>query len=253
LTEPNLQNQVVVIIGAGRWPGPALALAFARHRAIVAVNDLSPILLDPLEDAAQRLPGKIKSYTVDATRGMPLRAMLDEIDEDWGKIDILINNPRIQPDRPILDMDEWDWQRTVDMNLNGPFLITKLVGRQMRELGQGVILNLVDTNPQILSSPGSSAYSASQAGLLALSETAARELIAYNIRVHTLCPDTEVLYPTDINEISAEATALSAHPGEALTRLALYLSSPAAAHLTGQTFWVNREQFTPQPKTKPME
>jgi NAD(P)-dependent dehydrogenase (short-subunit alcohol dehydrogenase family) len=144
-------------------------------------------------EAGQSLPGTIKAYVADATKGMPLRAMLDEVLEDWGRIDVLINNPRVIPSVPIMDMDEWDWQRTVDMNLNGPFLVSKLVSRSMIEQGQGTILNIVDTT-EAINQPGCSAYAASQTGFLAFSKAAAQELMAYNIRVYTLCPDRDLLH-----------------------------------------------------------
>jgi NAD(P)-dependent dehydrogenase (short-subunit alcohol dehydrogenase family) len=188
-----LENRVILIIGAGRWPAPILALTLASQGAIVAANDLSPLLLDPICQATQHLPGSIKTYIADATKGMPLRAMLDEVLEDWGRIDVLINNPRILPTVPIMDMDEWDWQRTVDMNLNGPFLVSKLVARSMIEQGQGTIINIVDRT-QALYQPGCAAYAASQTGFLAFSQAAAQELMAYNIRVYTLCPDDQVLH-----------------------------------------------------------
>ena len=69
MTGQALRDQVILLVGAGRWPGPALALAFARQGAIVAANDLSPVLLDPLAETAQNLPGKIVTYVADATRG----------------------------------------------------------------------------------------------------------------------------------------------------------------------------------------
>ncbi|MBE0698982.1 MAG: SDR family NAD(P)-dependent oxidoreductase [Anaerolineaceae bacterium] len=188
-----LKNRVILMIGAGRYPGPGIALALASLGATVATNDLSPILLDPLHEAALSLSGTIKTYVADATKGMPLRAMLDEVMEDWGRIDVLINNPRVLPIVPLLDMDEWDWQRTMDMNLNGPFLVSKLVSRFMFEQGQGTIINIVDAS-EAINQTGSAAYAASQTGLLALSKAAARELIAYNIRVYTLCPDRNLLH-----------------------------------------------------------
>lgn len=249
MTREMLQNQVILITGAGRWPGPALALAFARAGATVIANDLSPLLLDPLVKAGQMLPGQIHACVADATRGMPLRAMLEEIRSEQGLINALVNNPRIMPDTPLLDMDEWDWQRTLEMNLNGPFLISRLVAGQMLELGQGTILNLVDTDPQALAAPGRGAYAAGQAGLLAFSQAAAREFIAYNIRVHTLCPEFEVLYPTDFTEPDMLAEGIPPHSSEALTRLAVFLCSPAAYHLPGQIFQVSGQQSPPNQAT----
>jgi NAD(P)-dependent dehydrogenase (short-subunit alcohol dehydrogenase family) len=206
-----LKDRVILMIGAGRWPGPLLTLALASQGAVVAVNDLSPILLDPLCAAAQSLPGQVKAYIADATKGMPLRAMLEEVLEDWGRLDVLINNPRVIPNIPIIDMDEWDWQRTVDMNLNGPFLVTKLVFRSMVEEGQGTILNIVDTT-DALNQPGNGAYAASQTGFLAFSKAAAQELIAYNIRVYTLCPDRDLLH----NSIPVSDFAQAFEPAQAV-------------------------------------
>jgi NAD(P)-dependent dehydrogenase (short-subunit alcohol dehydrogenase family) len=219
MSDSLLHNRVVLIVGAGRPPAPALARAFAAAGAVVAINDLSPIPLDPVAEDVQAQGGQIRSYVADATRGMPLRSMIDDVLADWGRIDILVNNPRIQPNTPLMEIDEWDWQRTVEMNLNGPFLVSQLVSRLMREQGQGVILNIVDTNTEDLEGPGRAAYAASQAGLLAFSQAAARELIAYNIRVHTLCPDRSILAA-----------------GEALADLAIYLCTPPAAAIPGQVF-----------------
>jgi NAD(P)-dependent dehydrogenase (short-subunit alcohol dehydrogenase family) len=219
MSDPQLHSQVVLIIGAGRPPAPALARAFAAAGAVVAINDLSPISLDPVVETVQAQGGQIRSYVADATRGMPLRSMIDDVLTDWGRIDILVNNPRIQPNSPLMEIDEWDWQRTVEMNLNGPFLVTQLASRLMREQGQGTILNIVDTNAEELQAPGRAAYAASQAGLLAFSQAAARELMAYNIRVHTLCPERSMLAA-----------------GDAMAGLAVYLCTPAAAAIPGQVF-----------------
>lgn len=230
MSETTVKDKVVLIIGAGREPGPTLAAAFADQGAIVAVNDLSPVVLDPLVTAAQLRGQRLRAYAADATRGMPLRAMLDEVLDDWGRIDILINNPRVQPNTPILTMDEWDWQRTIEMNLNGPFVVTQLVARMMIEQGRGVILNVVDDIDEA-SPPASAAYMASQAGLRAFTRTAAHELIAYNIRVYGICPDRalfttqEPLQPTSYFSASTEGQ---------ISQLAVFLCGETDLPLPGQ-------------------
>lgn len=238
----SLQDCVALITGAGRAPATDVAHALAAQGAILAVNDLSPTLLDPLANSIRSLDGRIQTYVADATRGMPLRAMVDEILTDWGQIDILINNPRIQPTSALIEMDEWDWQRTVEMNLNGPFLVSQVAARIMREQGGGTIINIVDANPGRLIAHGAAAYAASQAGLLALSEAAAREFIAYNIRVYTLCPDEAVF----INSVPFTQENTSA-PGEVLSRFAAFLCSPDAANVAGQVFRVSQFQIIPRP------
>lgn len=186
----SLTNQTVLIQGAGRQPGPGIASKLASQGASVAACDLSPVLLKPIETSAAALPGAIHSFVGDTSRGMPARALLDEITSTCGPIHILINNPRIAPNTPLLEMDEWDWQRTIEANLNGVFLLMRLVARQMVEEGQGVIINLISDPANLMPEPGKAAFAASQMGLMALTRAAAQELIAYNIRVYGVClPD----------------------------------------------------------------
>lgn len=233
-----LQDQVVLITGAGRAPAPDLARAFAVQGAVVAVNDLSPTLLDPLVDSVRAAGGRIQPYIADSTRGMPLRAMLDEVLADHNRIDILVNNPRVRPEMALIDMDEWDWHRTIEMNLNGPFLVTQLVAKLMREQGGGVVLNIVEADPGVTDPDPAPAYTSSQAGLLAFSQAAAREFLAYNILVHTLCPDREILYGP-----------VQDRSNPALCDLAVQLCSRATDHRGGQTFRVGKSQ----PNARPQE
>jgi len=241
MSEALLHDQVVLIIGAGRAPAPALARAFADQGAILAANDFSPITLDQAAAQVLERGGRIKTYVADATRGMPLRAMIDEVLEDWGRVDVLVNNPRVQPSAPLLSMDEWDWQRTIEVNLNGPFLVTQLVARLMREQGGGTILNIVDTNPASLDLEGNAAYAASQQGFYALTQAAARELMAYNIRVYALCPD-------DPGGLSGDATAsvpVAAGWEDHLNRLAVTLCSRGEKVPPGQAFRVSQTGVIP--------
>jgi NAD(P)-dependent dehydrogenase (short-subunit alcohol dehydrogenase family) len=143
---------------------------------------------------------------------------------------------------PLLDMDEWDWHRTLDVNLSGPFFAIQSVGRVMRQQGGGVIVNIAASAGCAQDLKDCSAYVASKMGLVGLTRAAALELAPYHIRVNAVCP----------GEI--QAGAAPAYPeGESLIRkrlqdtppgipgapqdvvgLALFLCSAAAAGLTGQ-------------------
>lgn len=226
--ELSMQGKVVFIQGAGRYPGNLLARAFAARGATIAACDVTPVLLDPLVQAIQAEGGQIKAYIGDVSRGMPARSLVDEVLSDWERVDILINNPRVAPTTSVLEMDEWDWQHTLEVNLSGPFLLTKLVSRMMIEQGQGVILNIAAGGSH-LETAGRSAYAASQVGLLALTRSAAQELIAYNIRIYALCLDEAELQ-------SAPASEAPGSPKDTISELALFLCSPAASHLPGQVF-----------------
>jgi NAD(P)-dependent dehydrogenase (short-subunit alcohol dehydrogenase family) len=227
------QDQVVLVTGAGRGIGREIAAAFAARGARVAVNDLTPVNLDPTIAALREEGGQVKGYLADIAKKIPVQTMITQIVEDWGLIDILVNNAGVEPHASILDMDEWDWQRTLTVNLTGPFLTTQVAGRVMRDQGGGVIINISASQGAAL--VDRAAFIASKTGLLGLTRAAAVELAPYNIRVNAVCPGMEA--PEDaIHQPPENLLAAVGTPGElsAVVGMVLYLASPAAAQLTGQ-------------------
>jgi NAD(P)-dependent dehydrogenase (short-subunit alcohol dehydrogenase family) len=151
----------------------------------------------------------------------------------------LVNHASVNPHLSILDMDEWDWLRTLEVNLTGPFLAIQTVGRVMRQQGGGVILNIGSTAGQARDSATSAAYQSSQMGLIGLTQSAARELAPYNIRVNLLYTG-----PADAGTPSpqslAETWPADQDRPKTLVDWALYLCSNSAASLTGQAINVER-------------
>ena len=126
-----------------------------------------------------------------------VQSLIKGVEDDFGRIDILVNHAAVEPRSALLDMDEWDWHRTLDVNLTGVFLMAQSVGRVMREGGGGVIINLVAPVSEVAeagggTSPRRAAFLASMAGLEALSQQAARELAQYDIRVYVVNTGTDV-------------------------------------------------------------
>ncbi len=144
MTSDDFKDKVILITGAGKGSGRALAEAFAARGALVAANDISPVNLDPL---AAQPNGTIKTYVEDIAKKVGAQAVVKQTEDDFGKIDILINHAAVEPRVNLLDMDEWDWHRVLDVNLTGAFLMTQSVGRVMREKGSGVIVNLIMASP----------------------------------------------------------------------------------------------------------
>ena len=214
-------DQVVLITGAGRGVGRSVAQAFAAEGAIVAANDITPINLDETIATIQRADGRAKEYVTDIAKKMPIQAMLNEIIDDWGCIDILINNAHVDPKKSILDLDEWDWRRSVDVNLTGPFLTTQSVGRIMKEAGGGAILNILSGDQ------GHTTLKTSQWGLIRFTKETAAEFSAYNIRINALSK----------TPIGMQTQAFD-HPLD-ITQAVLYLCSQAAEYITGQVFTVS--------------
>jgi len=180
-----------LITGAGKGAGRRLAEAFARHGARVAANDISPINVEELVTGINAQGGLARAYIDDIAKKVGAQALVKQVEDDFGRIDILVNHAAVEPRYPLLDMDEWDWHRVLDVNLTGAFLMTQSVGRVMREAGGGVIINLVTVAGRD-ESPQRAAFFASMAGLESFSQQAACELAPYGIRVHVVKTDTDV-------------------------------------------------------------
>jgi NAD(P)-dependent dehydrogenase (short-subunit alcohol dehydrogenase family) len=180
----DIQDKVLLITGAGKGKGRTLAEAFARLGAFVAVNDVSPINLDELVDQGG---GRVKAYTEDIAKKVAIQSIIKQVEDEFGRIDILINHAAVEPRSPLLDMDEWDWHRVLDVNLTGAFLAMQSVGRVMRAQGSGVIVNLISfETSEAQDMRDKAAYRASMHGLLELTCAAAAELLPFGIHVHAV-------------------------------------------------------------------
>ncbi len=181
----DLKDKVVLITGAGKGTGSALALAFAAQGAFVAANDISPNNVEQVAAEIIRLGGKARAYIEDIAKKVGVQALVKTVEDELGGIDILINHAAVEPHSSLLNMDEWDWHRTLDVNLTGAFLMTQSVGRVMRAKGKGVILNIVAGAGEG-SKKDAGAYLSSKAGLAALSHETDKELSPYGIRVYAV-------------------------------------------------------------------
>jgi len=187
----NLTDKVVLITGAGKGSGCMLAKAFAERGAIVAANDISPINVEEVVDEINRQDGRAKAYIEDVAKKLGAQNLIKQVEDEYSRIDILINHASVQPHVALLDMDEWDWHRVFDVNLTGAFLMTQSVGRVMRAKGSGLIINLVDVDQE--SVRDEAAFVASMQGLIGFTQQAARELSPYGIRVYAVETNEDVV------------------------------------------------------------
>jgi NAD(P)-dependent dehydrogenase (short-subunit alcohol dehydrogenase family) len=182
----DFKDKVVLVTGAGRGTGRALAEAFARAGAQVAADDLTPVNLDETVARILVAGGRVKAYVVDIAKKLPVQGLLNQVIDDFGRIDILVNCAEVEPQKTVLEMDEWDWQRTLDVNLTGAFLLTQSVGRIMQTQGGGIIVHVGE---RARGSERRAAYFTSKAGLAALAALAAYELSEAGVRVYHLQPE----------------------------------------------------------------
>jgi NAD(P)-dependent dehydrogenase (short-subunit alcohol dehydrogenase family) len=243
----NFEGKVVLITGAGRGIGREIAMAFCAQGALVAVNDITPINLDQTVEQIRSSGGTVIDFVTDISKKMPVQAMVSQILDEWGRIDILVNNAGVEPHAPLLDLDAWDWQRTIDVNLSGAFYTTQTVGRVMREQGGGVIVNIASIAGRAHGLKDRAAYVASKMGLIGLTREAARELAAYNIRVNAVCPgviETEMTAELRKNQALVDKW-LEDIPQNRLGQphdvagLVMFLCSQEASYITGQAINVD--------------
>lgn len=179
----DLKNKVILITGAGKGSGCQLAEEAAARGAIIAANDISPINVEDVVATIKARGGQARAYIEDIAKKVGAQSVIKNVEDDFGTIDILINHAAVEPHVSLLTMDEWDWHRTLDVNLTGAFLMIQSVGRVMKAKGQGLILNLV-AGAADGSVKEAGAYLASKAGLTELSHQADAELSRHGVRVH---------------------------------------------------------------------
>lgn len=183
-------SKVILITGAGKGTGRAAAELFAARGAVIAAADVTPVNLDETVARLRAAGGQVKPYIADIAKKLPIQGLLNQVLDDFGRLDILVNCAEVEPQKPVLEMDEWDWVRTLDVNLTGAFLLTQSAGRIMKEQGSGVIVHI---GGRAKGQEKRAAYFASKAGLEAMVRTAAQELSAFGVRVHLVNSAEEAL------------------------------------------------------------
>jgi 3-oxoacyl-[acyl-carrier protein] reductase len=241
-------GKVVLITGAGRGLGREIALGFSSLGAVVAANDINPINLDATIKQIVQAGDSAKAYVFDVAKRMPIEGMVAQVLDHFGQIDILVNHATVTPDAYILEMDEWEYHRTMDVNLGGPFFCMQQVGRVMREHAGGAMVNIISPRGIEPAHKGYAAYLASQSGMLSLTRSAAQEFSSYNIRVnavHTRLIE-EDLFPSRSVSIATLHQWLDSYPDVTLgdhadlVSLVLYLCSNASSSLSGQVMSVDQ-------------
>src|SRR5215212_6070922 len=200
---PAVKDKVVLITGAGKGRGRLLAEAFSERGACVAANDISPVNVDEVVNGIIKKGGRAKAYIEDVAKKVGAQLIIKQVEDDFGQIDILINHAAVEPRVPLLDMDEWDWHRVLDVNLTGVFLMTQSVGRVMRAQGRGVIINLITETAHDESREA--AFIASMNGLNGFTRQAARELSPYGIQVYSVTSEAEKVVETILGLLDEES------------------------------------------------
>ena len=188
-----MNQPVAIVTGAGRGLGAAVARALASAGLRVAVNDINPDRATKIAAEITAAGGQALAVQGDVANKFQCVKVIEATREAWGQLDVLVCNAAVTPTATILKMDEWDFQRCLEVNLKGTFFMSQLCGRVMADENQarggGVILHIASTAGVEHPLEGQAAFCASQAAVVGFGRECAREYAAYGIRVQTILRD----------------------------------------------------------------
>ncbi len=206
----NFSGKVVLITGAGSGIGRKAALMFAERGASVAVNDISEQRGSETVEMIKQTGRQAIFVTGDVAKDA--EAIVRKTVEAFGKIDILVNNAGIVPYGNIEETSEEDFTKTIEVNVKGPFLLSKYAVQEMKKQRSGVIVNIASEAGQI-GIPRRCVYSISKAALLGLTRSLAVDYVEFGIRVNAICPGTTY------SQGLAERVKASANPEETMKKM----------------------------------
>ncbi len=243
-----LAGQVALITGASSGIGSGIAAGMAEEGAKVAVNYChNRAGAEAVVEAISKKGQEAFVVGADVTHGDQVAAMVGKVRERWGRIDILVNNAGDALGRRTLqDMTEEFWDQVMDLNLKSVFLCVKAVWEEMATRGSGSIINISSVAARNGGSVGAAAYSVAKGGLITYTKSLARELAPRGVRVNGIAPgviDTPLhkrLTPSELYQKFVEAVPLgrAGMPSD-IGDVAVFLASPAARYITGETLDVN--------------
>lgn len=246
--EISLADKVAIVTGAGQGLGKVMALTLAAAGARVVVNDLNPDRAQLTVDNIEKQGGEAVAVAADVSNRFQCVNIVETARTTWGGVDILVNNAGIEPKSSILKMDEWEWDRCLDVNLKGTFLMSQLCGRVMADKNVGgVIVNISSIAGVEIPLAQRAAYCASKAGIVGFARECAREFAAYNIRVNTLIlgvfrtPMTEAARqnPEIMKRWRQEIPLGRLGESQEAADVVLFLCSDASGYMTGSTITVD--------------
>jgi NAD(P)-dependent dehydrogenase (short-subunit alcohol dehydrogenase family) len=237
----SLKNKTALITGASRGIGEAIALTLAEHGAHCILVSRKIDALNEVMDKIKKAGGSAEAIACHMGHLDQIEAMFQELGEKHGGLDILVNNAATNPFfGGMTDVDEGIWDKTVAVNLKGPFFMIKHASLLMAKKGGGAIVNVASITG-VSPAPFQGVYSMTKAGLISMTKAYANELAGFNIRVNALLPgltktkfSSALIDNDEIYKIALQGIPMNRHadPDE-MTGAVLYLVSNASSFTTG--------------------
>jgi NAD(P)-dependent dehydrogenase (short-subunit alcohol dehydrogenase family) len=242
----DLDGKVAMVTGSTRGMGEAAAMALAKAGADVAVCGRKKTDLERVSSAIKALGRKSAGFTLEVTSTEAIQEGFDQIMGHFGKVDILVNNAGTNYRVPVLEYPEEEWDRVININLKGYFLVAKAVVPQMLERGYGKVINMSSILGMI-GLPHQLAYASSKGGVNQMTKVMALEWAKSGIRVNAIGPtyfETEMVAqirndPERFNFINERTPMGRWGYLEELEGIVIFLAAPASDFITGQTIYID--------------
>lgn len=243
-SSPSLAGQVAVVTGASRGIGRAVAIALATAGAQVVVNYArSSTAADEVVAEIVAAGGSAVAIQADVSQTDQVDGLINGTLEQFGRVDVLVNNAGITRDTLLLRMKLEDWQAVIDLNLTGVFLCTRAVAKIMLKQRSGRIINIASVAGQ-MGNPGQANYSAAKAGVIGFTKTVAKELASRGITANAVAPG---FIETDMTDDLGNTDEIRkfiplgrfGQPEDIAGMVRFLAADPAAAYITGQVFNVD--------------
>jgi len=251
-----LKDKVVLVTGAGAGIGEAIATAMAEAGAQVLSADIDGDAAQRTADAAAEYQTKTMALQADVGNVEEIDRMISRTVDEFGRLDIIVNNAGVTRRAYIMDLTEEDWDRIHRVNAKGVFFCLQRAARTMIAQGEGRIINIASIAGRGYAGTSNAAYAASKGAVIALTKTAAQQLGQHNINVNAICPGITRTPLSDRNlAVRAEEQGVSlevalenhlkpipigrANQAEDIAAMAVFLASPGARNITGQAYNVD--------------
>ena len=237
----DLTGKVALITGATGGIGTQIAKKMYAQGAILALTDMN---MDKLKTLQSELGDRVFVYSANLTDSDSLKELVKNVEKDCGKIDILVNNAGITKDGLSMRMTDEQWQQVLDINLTAGFKLARAVIPGMMKRRFGRIISMASI-VGVMGNAGQANYSASKAGLIAMSKCMAQELASRGITLNCVAPGFIKTPMTDALTDEVKAQLLKEVPmgrlgtAEDIANTVVFLASDEAAYITGQTIHVN--------------
>lgn len=244
INEENLDGRVIIVTGAASGIGKGIATRLVKEGGVVVIADLNE---EAAKATAAELGNGSVGIKVDITDRASVDALTEQVWEQFGRIDVLVNNAGWDKAGPFLEQDPSLWERIININFYGPLHMSQSVVRKMTEQGHGTVVSIASDAGRVGSS-GEAVYSGCKGGIIAFSKTLARETARAGINVNVVCPgpaDTPLFAELAADQPKLRTALEKAIPmrrlaqPEDLANAVAFLSSPASRYITGQTLSVS--------------